>query len=189
MVLRRRNARLQRQCAFGLYESAVSGIGSPDCFKVGLNRTQFSKKMSFYLHGTLVYFGCKKMAARCCRHASPNRTPDWQGVPGAHFSTDHGGSFMCPRLKPISKFMNSSIRGGPSCVLEAHPQKVRFCKKNVILPARDACIFCRFFLLGATGGMQKGLRVTFSRWRPAGLKRVLRQFFSKSSNLCLAQVI
>ena len=30
MVLRRPNARPQRQCAFRLHESAVSGIGSPD---------------------------------------------------------------------------------------------------------------------------------------------------------------
>ena len=176
MVLRRPNARPQRQCAFRLHESAVSEIGSPDWFTVGLNKTQFSKKMSFYAHGALVYFGCKKMAARCCRHVSPNRTPDWQGVPGAHFLTDQGGSFMCPRLEPISKFTNSSIRGGPSGVPEAHPQKNRFWKKTSFYLHGTLAFVFRFFLLGATDGMQKGLRVTFSRWRPAGLKRVLRQF-------------
>ena len=44
--------------------------------------------------------------AQCCGHASPHRTRHWQGVPGARFSTDQGGSFLCPRLKPISKFTN-----------------------------------------------------------------------------------
>ena len=145
--------------------------------------------MSFYPHGTLVYFGCKKMAARCCRHASPNRTPDWQGVPGAHFFDRPGRLVYVSQIGAnfeIHEFINS---GWPKWCPRGSPPKRPFLKKNVILPARDACIFCRFFLLGATGGMQKGLRVTFSRWRPAGLKRVLRQFFSKSSNLCLAQVI
>ncbi len=83
------------------------------------------KQIAFYPHGTLVHFGWKKVVAQCCGHASPHRTRHWQGVPGAHFSTDQGGSFLCLRLKPISKFTNSSIRGGPSGVPEAHPQKDR----------------------------------------------------------------
>ena len=54
-----------------------------------------------------------------------HRTRDWQGVPRADFLTDQGGLFMCPRLEPILKFTNSLIRGGPSGVPEAHPQKER----------------------------------------------------------------
>ena len=62
------------------------------------------------------------------------------------------------------------------------PKKTVF-EKNVILPARDACKFCRIILLGATGEMQKGLRVDFFAVCPAGLKRVLREF-SGNPQIC-----
>ena len=134
------------------------------------------QEIAFYPHGTLVHFGWKKVVAQCCGHASPHRTRHWQGVPGARFSTDQGGSFVCPRLKPISKFTNSSIRGGPSGVPEAHPPKRPFSEKYVILHARDACKFCRFFRWGPPVECRRGSEWTFSWWCPAGLKRVLRKF-------------
>ena len=94
-----------------------------------LGKKPILKKMVFYPHGTLVHFGTTKWRAQCCRHASPHRTPDWQGAPTAHFLTDQGGFFLRPRLKPFSKFMNSSIGGGTSGVPETHPRKDGFIEK------------------------------------------------------------
>ena len=132
--------------------------------------------MSFYPHGTLVHFAWTKMVARFCRHASPHRARDWQGVPGAHFLTGQGGSCMCPRLEPISKFTNSSIRGGPSGVSEGHPQKDRLCKKTPFYLHGTHANFAVFFCWGPPVECSRGCEWTCSRWCPAGLKRVLRQF-------------
>ena len=85
--------------------------------------------MSFYPHGTLVYFGCKKMAARCCRHASPNRTPDWQGVPGAHFFDRPGRLVYVSQIGAnfeIHEFINP---GWPKWCPRCSPRK-RPCLNN-----------------------------------------------------------
>ena len=142
--------------------------------------------MEFYPHGTLVHFGSKKWRAQCCRHASPHRTPDWQGAPTAHFLTDQGGFFLRPRLRPFSKFMNSSIGGGTSGVPEIHPGKDGFGKKHVISLAQNACLFSRFFWLGSTSGIQKGLRVSFFAVVPGRAEKGPPPICRKFSNRCFA---
>ena len=142
--------------------------------------------MAFYPHGTLVHFGSKKWRGQCCRHASPHRTPDWQGAPTAHFLTDQGGFFLRPRLGPFLKFMNSSIGGGTSGVSETHPGKHGFRKKNVISRAQNAFLFCRFFWLGSTGGIQKGLRVGLFAVVPGRAEKGPPPICRKFSNRCFA---
>ena len=114
------------------------------------------KKNVFYPHGTLVHFGSKKWRAQCCRHASPHRTPDWQGAPTAHFLTDQGGFFLRPRLKPFSKFMNSSIGGGTSGVPETHPRKDGFIKKMLFHVHRTHTCFADFFGWGPPVEFRRG---------------------------------
>ena len=156
MVSRRPNARLKRQCAFPLHESAVSRIGLPGWFEVRLGKNQFWKKMAFYPHGTLVHFGSKKWRGQCCRHASPHRTPDWQAAPRAHFLIDQGGFFLRPRLGPFLKFMNSSIGGGTSGVSETHPGKDGFRKKTSFRVHRTHAYFADFFGWGPPVEFRRG---------------------------------
>ena len=143
-----------------------------------MNKTQFSKQMSFYPHGTLVYFGCKKMAARCCRHASPNRTPDWQGVPGAHFFDRPGRLVYVSQIGAnfeIHEFINS---GWPKLCPRGSPPKRPFLKKKKtsFYPHGTHVSFALFFCWGPPVEYRRGCEWTFPRWCPAGLKRVLREF-------------
>ena len=138
------------------------------------------KKMVFYPHGTLVHFGSKKWRAQCCRHASPHRTPDWQGAPTAHFLTDQGGFFLRPRLRP---FLNW---GWHRWCPRDPPQKRWFYKKNVISRAQNAYLFSRFFWLGSTGGIQKGLRVGFFAVVPGRAEKGPPPICRKFSNRCFA---
>ena len=86
----------------------------------------------------------------------------------------------------IHEFINS---GWPKWCSRGPPPKRPFLKTYVILPARDACKFCRFFLLGATDGMQKGLRVDFFAVVPGRAEKGSPRIFRKSSNTCFAYVI
>ena len=144
--------------------------------------------MEFYLHGTLVHFGSTKWRAQCCQHASPHRTPDWQGAPTAHFLTDQGGFFLRPRLRPFSKFMNSSIGGGTSGVPETHPRKDSFRKKRHFT-CTERMLILQFFWLGSTSGIQKGLRVGFFAVVPGRAEKGPPPICRKFSNRCFALVI
>ena len=131
--------------------------------------------MRFYPHGTLVHFGWKKnggpMLSACLAPQDPSlarrsRSPFFDRPGRFIFVSQIEANFE------IHEFINS---GWPKWCPRGSPPKRPFPKTYVILLGRGACIFCRF-CWGPPVECRRGCEWTFSRWCPAGLKRVLRQF-------------
>ena len=142
--------------------------------------------MVFYPHGTLVHFGSKKWRAQCCRHASPHRTPDWQAAPRAHFLIDQGGFFFASQIGAIFEIHEFINWGWHKWCPRDSPRKRWFWQKNVIALAQNACLFCSFFWLGSTSGIQKGLRVGFFAVVPGRAEKGPPPICRKFSNRCFA---